>query len=331
MSYQYILYAVPGDKNSEKAIQMPDWGQNDISLDGQIKFVNPLQLRQWPHWMTGVPILANRQTREIWKGTHCLRELEQIASVVEDDEMRMQPTIQPEDPPVEIPKDPREARDRAEDPRPVEDRRTLSPTYAPRADPAVRQHARAEDPRQVQNESQIRDPRQAQNESQIRDPRQAQNESQIRDPRQAQNESQIRDPAVRQYARTEDPRPVEDRRTLSPTHVSASAEDIRRIEPQRDSESPGAATRINDDIRDISSQPKEPASLKPVEPARVIQSPERGGMPYTPLEVKAPPPSASFPTTRPRGPPSPIREEEPPTAISISIPENVTFVEETSA
>jgi glycosyltransferase involved in cell wall biosynthesis len=39
------------------------------------------------------------------------------------------------------------------------------------------------------------------------------------DPRQAQNESQIRDPAVRQHASSRDPRPVEDRRTFGPAHM----------------------------------------------------------------------------------------------------------------
>ena len=63
----FTLYALPGEKNSEKAIAL---------LNSDIKLLNVRTLKNIPDFVDGVPTLANYKTKEAFKGTRCLEQLE---------------------------------------------------------------------------------------------------------------------------------------------------------------------------------------------------------------------------------------------------------------
>jgi len=68
MSQPYILYIVPGEQVSEKAIDIVRMSNLQVHLQD-------VNLIKRPEWLNGVPILAQRQSGHIWKGTRALHQL----------------------------------------------------------------------------------------------------------------------------------------------------------------------------------------------------------------------------------------------------------------
>ena len=66
----YLLYIVPAEVNSKKALQMVQQNhelQQDIWVQ-DVRMLNP----PLPPWLNGVPIMVKRATGEVYKGTACL-------------------------------------------------------------------------------------------------------------------------------------------------------------------------------------------------------------------------------------------------------------------
>lgn len=66
----YLLYVVPAEANSQKALQMVQQNhelQQDIWVQDVRMLTPPL-----PPWLNGVPIMVKRATGEVYKGTACL-------------------------------------------------------------------------------------------------------------------------------------------------------------------------------------------------------------------------------------------------------------------
>ena len=73
---QYVLYAVRGERNSEKALSMLQIGADNVTHDKCVLVKDPFTLQsKKPGWLNGVPILADVRNFRIYKGTHCLSEL----------------------------------------------------------------------------------------------------------------------------------------------------------------------------------------------------------------------------------------------------------------
>ena len=77
----YILYVYPGEKNSDRAINMVTWGPSTLSADGAILYedirIMKRAFKSIPPWLTVVPTLVNIQTRMMYRGSSCIKELEQ--------------------------------------------------------------------------------------------------------------------------------------------------------------------------------------------------------------------------------------------------------------
>lgn len=76
MSVKYILYLIPGERNSDKARKLID-----PAIEPELQFQNPLELprNKMPKWLTGVPILGDIASGAIYKGTSCLTQLKNLA------------------------------------------------------------------------------------------------------------------------------------------------------------------------------------------------------------------------------------------------------------
>ena len=111
---RYILYAVHGERNSDKALSCVVWGPDNLTLDKEIMCRNPFHLRSnLPLWLNGVPILADVQKHHVYKGSHCLRELQQAYTVTKvpgmGDEVPIPPSnLDDLDQNIDIPPDPRD-------------------------------------------------------------------------------------------------------------------------------------------------------------------------------------------------------------------------------
>lgn len=78
----FILYAIHGESNSDKALNGLEWGPDNITRDKKIQYRNPFELkRSIPKWLNGVPILADLQNHRVYKGTDCLKTLEELYPV----------------------------------------------------------------------------------------------------------------------------------------------------------------------------------------------------------------------------------------------------------
>ena len=94
----YILYALKNEINSEKVISLIRWITDDrgtgeiwkqekhnISRDGMFKLIDVSYMnRPLAKWLNGVPILADMETKNIYKGTDCLKEVKMIIQNNED-------------------------------------------------------------------------------------------------------------------------------------------------------------------------------------------------------------------------------------------------------
>lgn len=68
---RYELYVQRNESNSEKAMLLAS-ARNDIKY---IYFDEDVDKNDRPSFLNGVPILLNRQTEELYRGTGCLQEL----------------------------------------------------------------------------------------------------------------------------------------------------------------------------------------------------------------------------------------------------------------
>lgn len=76
---RYVLYAAPGDEICNVILSKIVWNANGVSIDGSVRHVNPLTMQTpLPRWLNGVPILADLTTKKIYKGTNCLKEMEDV-------------------------------------------------------------------------------------------------------------------------------------------------------------------------------------------------------------------------------------------------------------
>lgn len=77
--YTHILYVYPTEKNSEIAISIVNWGPNETSADGTIRFEDIRKVKRrfgsLPNWLTHVPTLVEIDTRTQWCGTKCIEKL----------------------------------------------------------------------------------------------------------------------------------------------------------------------------------------------------------------------------------------------------------------
>lgn len=64
----YILYVLPGEPRSERVIEIAKLSSLPI-------FVQDVRAIKRPEWLNGVPILANKNTREIWRGQQAMEQL----------------------------------------------------------------------------------------------------------------------------------------------------------------------------------------------------------------------------------------------------------------
>jgi hypothetical protein len=64
MSKQFILYAIPNESNSNKALSMVR-----TNLDHTC---DPTKLQNLPEWLTGVPTILNLESKDVYEGTQCL-------------------------------------------------------------------------------------------------------------------------------------------------------------------------------------------------------------------------------------------------------------------
>jgi hypothetical protein len=116
----FILYAIHGEPNSDKALNELEWGPDNVTRDKKIQYCNPFELkRAIPKWLNGVPILADLQNHRVYKGTNCLKTLGELYPVsvrshmplpkIEDDDEEPMP-LKDEDKSqeVKIPVDPRD-------------------------------------------------------------------------------------------------------------------------------------------------------------------------------------------------------------------------------
>ncbi len=113
---RFILYAIQGEKNSDKALQNLEWGPDQLTRDKQVQYRNPFQLKgPVPKWLNGIPILADIHTHRIYKGTNCLKVLQETYPVGPppslpgmEDEPPMPPKDKDNNQEFKIPPDPRE-------------------------------------------------------------------------------------------------------------------------------------------------------------------------------------------------------------------------------
>ncbi len=71
----YILYVIQGDNNSRVAIDAID---TNIASDVWIQDLNRLP-HPLPSWLDGAPILVNKRTNDIHRGTDCLETIRRIS------------------------------------------------------------------------------------------------------------------------------------------------------------------------------------------------------------------------------------------------------------
>jgi hypothetical protein len=73
---EYILYVVPGEKNSEHVMGLigPST-RDDIWLQNARELGRPL-----PTWLDGVPILAHKPSGRLLRGTDCVAEIETLGA-----------------------------------------------------------------------------------------------------------------------------------------------------------------------------------------------------------------------------------------------------------
>ena len=69
----YVLYIIPGEANSQKALGMLEGMQDDVWVQDLRMLQPPL-----PGWLTGVPTLVPRQDAKAYRGTECLEFLQQM-------------------------------------------------------------------------------------------------------------------------------------------------------------------------------------------------------------------------------------------------------------
>ena len=68
-----VLYIIPGEANSQKALGMLKDMQDDVWVQDLRMLHPPL-----PTWLTGVPTLVPRQEAKAYRGSECLEYLEQM-------------------------------------------------------------------------------------------------------------------------------------------------------------------------------------------------------------------------------------------------------------
>lgn len=71
VSADYILYVLPNDKGSNRAIDIVRLSNLNVHFQDVTKIQRPV-------WLDGVPILAQRQSGFIWKGSHALNQLKYL-------------------------------------------------------------------------------------------------------------------------------------------------------------------------------------------------------------------------------------------------------------
>lgn len=70
----YVLYIIPGEANSEKALQMVRAAGNDDVWVQDLRMLHP----PLPGWLNGVPTLVPRSEARAYKGSDCLELLERV-------------------------------------------------------------------------------------------------------------------------------------------------------------------------------------------------------------------------------------------------------------
>lgn len=71
---EYILYAVPGETNSEQAMSILATNiQDDVWVQDIRELSTPL-----PQWLNGVPTLVHKPSKRVMKGTECIAQLQQL-------------------------------------------------------------------------------------------------------------------------------------------------------------------------------------------------------------------------------------------------------------
>jgi len=112
MDLKYILYVVPGEQHSDMALSFVTWGPNRLSKDKLICYRNPFHLRSsQPPWLNGVPILVDKTTKDIFKGTRCIDQLRKLRMTSQDerDGIADFPMADQDNPTqTQLPKDPRD-------------------------------------------------------------------------------------------------------------------------------------------------------------------------------------------------------------------------------